>query len=407
MTATLIFTLILMILLATLLRQPMLLTPVYLLTGAWVIGRWWGRQALKQVVCSRTFVDRAFLNDKLTVKITVRNTGRLPVLWLRLHDSLHSGLGPPVFDRAISLRPFETREFEYVLLANKRGVYHVGPMSFVSGDVFGLGEPRREQYASSPLMVYPRVLSLEQLQLPSRQLLGALRHKQPIHEDPNRARGNRGYVSGDSLRRVDWKATAALGQLQVKQFEPSVSIEAMIALNLSREDYDRMSWIDGTELAIVTAASIANWLIERRQKVGLMINGTVSAAENFQLRGMPVSGLNVGAWLAPHSGRPHMIQLLERLALAQPIEGASFVAQLQRTIAKGNWGTTLIVITGQTNDALIHQLLDAQRRGLSPMLIACGYGAHFEPVQQRCATIGIPAYHVIRERDMRGVMTEK
>lgn len=382
MIGILVFTLILLVLLATLLRQPMLLTPAYLLVGAWVIGRLWGRRAMTQITCERRFVDRAFLNDKVIVRVTVRNHGRLPVLWLRIHDSLHSGLGPPVFDHAISLRPFETREFDYVLLANKRGMYHVGPLSIYSGDVFGMADPRRDQYAAAPLMVYPRVVPLEQLNLPSRQLLGALKHNQPIHEDPNRARGKRAYVSGDSLRRVDWKASAALGQLQVKQFEPSVSIEAMIVLNLTRTDYDRMAWIDGTELAIVTAASVANWLIERRQKVGMLVHGEAPAV------------------LPTRSGRAHMIQMLERLALAQATD-TPFMPNLQNSIAKGNWGTTLIVITGQASDAVIHQLLDAHRRGLSPLLIACGYGARFDMVSQQCAALGIPAYHVLRERDVR------
>ena len=400
MTGILIFTLVLLVLLATLLRQPMLLTPAYLLVGAWVIGRVWVRRAIRQVSCTRVFVDRAFLNDKINVRIAVRNNGRLPVLWLRLHDSLHSGLGPPVFDHAISLRPFETREFDYVLLANKRGSFHVGPLSFSTGDVFGLEEPHRQQFAASPLMVYPRVVPLEQLQLPSRQLMGALKYRQPIHEDPNRSRGKRAYVAGDSLRRVDWKATAMQGTLQVKQFEASVSIEAMIALNLSRSDYDRMAWIDGTELAIVVAASVANWLIERRQKVGLLIHSAPT--------GMGTSHAPAPApvWIPPRSGRPHMIQMLERLALAQPNEDTPFTEPLQRAIAKGNWGTTLIVVTGQANETLIHQLLDAQRRGLSPVLIACGYGTRFEAIQVHCAALGIPAYHVLRERDVRPALHE-
>lgn len=169
MIGILVFTLILLVLLATLLRQPMLLTPAYLFVGAWVIGRLWGRRAMAQIACERRFVDRAFLNDKVIVRVTVRNQGRLPVLWLRIHDSLHSGLGPPVFNSTISLRPFETREFDYVLLANKRGLYHVGPLSIYSGDVFGMADPRRDQYAAAPLMVYPRVVPLEQLNLPSRR----------------------------------------------------------------------------------------------------------------------------------------------------------------------------------------------------------------------------------------------
>lgn len=95
-----------------------------------------------------------------------------------------------------------------------------------------------------------------------------------------------------------------------------------------------------------------------------------------------------------------MIQILERLALAQSTD-TPFLPDLQNSIAKGNWGTTLIVITGQANDAVIHQLLNAHRRGLSPLLIACGYGARFDAVSQQCAALGIPAYHVLRERDVR------
>ena len=55
--------------------------------------------------------------------------------------------------------------------------------------------------------------SLTSLSLPSHSPLGTLRHTQPIFEDPSRVTGKRDYISGDSLRRVDWKATAATGRL--------------------------------------------------------------------------------------------------------------------------------------------------------------------------------------------------
>ena len=383
MTSVIVTAIAVLMLLAAFLREPALLTPVYLLLGAWLIGRIWGRRALSSVQFGRSFVNRAFLNDKINMHLRVHNAGRLPVVWMRLHDSLPVALGPPAFDYALSLRPNETREFDYTVQANKRGVFVIGPLSLQGGDVLGLAEAQKLQGEMAQLTVYPRVVSLPPLPLPSRTLLGALRHAQPIFEDPSRLRGKRDYANGDSLRRVDWKATAASGHMQIKLFEPSVTVEAMLVLNLNRGEYDRKTWIDGTELAIVVAASLGNWLIEHKQAVGLITNEKASCA-------LPV-----------RKGRAHFMRALENLAQATADDVAPLTEFLHTRLPSLGWGTTLIVITGKASDVLLDQLALAQRRGLSPVLIACGYGADFEHMQQRCLRLGIPAQHVFTERDVQ------
>jgi hypothetical protein len=107
------------------------------------------------------------------------------------------------------------------------------------------------------------------VRLPSRSPIGTLRHTQPIFEDPSRVRGKRDYTTGDSLRRVDWKATATTGRLQVKQFEPSIALETALFLNLNADEYLQRTRLDATELAIVIAARSPT---DRRQTpaVGLM-----------------------------------------------------------------------------------------------------------------------------------------
>ena len=96
------------------------------------------------------------------------------------------------------------------------------------------------------LTVYPRIVALNSIQIPSRSPQGTMRHTQPIFEDPTRVLGKREYVAGDSLRRVDWKSTAVTGRLQVKLFEPAISLETLIFLNLNAEDYHYRSRIDST-----------------------------------------------------------------------------------------------------------------------------------------------------------------
>ena len=397
MTGILLLAVVILVVLAAALREPSLLVPSYVLLGAWLIGRWWSQHALAALRFGRHFVHKAFLNDKVTVGITITNISRLPVTWLRLHDSLQVELGPPAFDYAISLRPKETRRFEYVIQAGRRGIYPIGPLTLTSGDILGLSEPRKVQGEVDWLTVYPRVVPLPAAQLPSRTLLGALKHHQPIFEDPSRLRGKREYSYGDSFRRVDWKATASSGRMQVKLFEPSVSLDVMLTLNLNRGEYDPTAWIDSTELAIVVAASLGNWLIEHKQSVGLMTNGLISKSATHA--GSPLPATRITA----RKGRAHFIQLLELLAQVRADETPPLHELLEQRRPHLAWGTTLIVITGRLSETLLNQLMLAQRHGISPVVVACGHGTYFEAMRQSCAAIGIPAYHVLYERDIRNL----
>ena len=137
--------------------------------------------------------------------------------------------------------------------------------------------------AQSPaehLVIYPRIVPFTSVEIPSHSPQGTLRHHLPLFEDPTRVFGKRGYLSGDSLRRIDWKASASSGRLQVKLFEPSIALETFIVLNLNAEDYYYRTRIDSTELAIVIAASVSNWIVGKKQMVGMMVNGRDPLADD-------------------------------------------------------------------------------------------------------------------------------
>jgi uncharacterized protein (DUF58 family) len=175
--------------------------------------------------------------------------------------------------------------------------------------------------------------------LPSHSPLGTLRHTQPIFEDPTRVMGKRDYVSGDSLRRVDWKATAVSGRLQVKQFEPSIALETVIILNLNAAEYEVQSRYDASELSIVIAASIANWVAGKKQAVGMAVNGAD-----------PLSDERRPAPLPARKGRQHLMRLLDVLARIKLAEaGSPLPEMLRRESVRLPWGTTLVIITGMAS----------------------------------------------------------
>ena len=107
--------------------------------------------------------------------------------------------------------------------------------------------------------------------------------------------------------------------------------------------------------------------------------------------------------IAAHKGRVHFIQLLELLAQVKADETPPLHELLEQRRPHLAWGTTLIVITGRLSESLLNQLMLAQRHGVSPVVVACGHGTYFEAMRPSCAALGIPAYHVLYERDIRSL----
>jgi uncharacterized protein (DUF58 family) len=375
---------------AILLREDFVLTLLYFLIGTYAVSRWWSARGLKSVKVSRAFTERAFLNDKVVIRLHVHNTGALPLPWLRLNDSLPTELaGAETFRKVISLGPRSQRTFEYTLQPPRRGYYQIGPLFLYSGDVLGMGEDHARQSAVDHLTVYPNIIPFASLDLPSRSPMGTLRHHQPIFEDPTRVRGKRDYVAGDSLRNVDWKATAMLNRLQVKQFEPSIALETALFLNLNTSDYYYRGSKDATELGIVVAASIANWVAARKQTVGFATNGTDM-----------LSGDGRAAVLAPAKGRGHLMRVLDVLARIQTNDNRSFLELLRQERVHRAWGTTMVLITGNADDALFDELFQTRRAGMNVVLILCGHVIEAKQIKSRAQHFGIPVHHFMSEQDL-------
>ena len=127
------------------------------------------------------------------------------------------------------------------------------------------------------LIVYPKVLPLTRLKLPTHSPQVVLATPTPLFQDPNRITGVRSYVQGDNPRHIHWPASATTGQVLVKQFQPAIARDTAIFLNLNRADYSqRRAQADvAIELAIVVAASLANHIvIVDNLAVGLSTSGT-------------------------------------------------------------------------------------------------------------------------------------
>src|SRR5262249_17430874 len=125
----------------------------------------------------------------------------------------------------------ESRTLQYKVQCHQRGYYQFGPILAETGDLFGLHRSYRLLTEPRFLMVYPKVLPLENYDIQSPRPIGEIRLAHRLFEDPTRTAGVRAFEHGDPINRIHWRASARTGLLQSKTFEPSCVAGATIVLD--------------------------------------------------------------------------------------------------------------------------------------------------------------------------------
>ncbi len=381
--------LLLLLAVAFLLRMDFVFYLVYVMAGAYALARWWTARSLPHLRVSRRFTDHIFVGEHARVTVAVQNLSRWPVPWLLFDETPPPNLGlSEAIRHVVTLQPRGRADFDYELRGDQRGYYQIGPGLVRLGDLFGFAETGGLFEESRHLTVYPRVIPLAHGELSSRSPHGTIKSRQHIFADPARVSGIRAYQSGDPLRSIDWKSSARVGNLQVKKYDPAVSLNTVIFLDLHSGAYSRHVRYSASEWGVVVAASLANYLISQRQPVGLACNGVD-----------PLTGAR--CWMIdPRPGRVHLMKLLEWLARVQLAETIPLNDWLPTATVGMAWGTTLIAVTPSGDEATCAALHRLRRAGLNPVLMAVEAHGQFGAVRERAGRLGIPAYQVPDERGL-------
>ncbi|GAA2008896.1 DUF58 domain-containing protein [Microbacterium ulmi] len=122
-------------------------------------------------------------------------------------------------------------EISYEVTGMRRGVHSVGPLSVTSTDPFGLARRSTVFGEQTKITVAPAVTDLPPLTDYAGEAGGTL------HTTTNQLGQGadnlvaRPYVSGDSMRRIHWRASAHQGSLMVRQEEQESTPEATVVLD--------------------------------------------------------------------------------------------------------------------------------------------------------------------------------
>lgn len=407
MTRTLNWLTVLLFIAAVWLRNPLLFLLAVLLALLAGMTALWDRYALAAVTYTRRILTpRLFVGEETDLIVEIVNAKPLPLAWLKAEDewpgeiTLQRGRlgyswkpGRRLLFNMVSLWLYERVRKQYRLRADQRGVLEFGPAELRSGDMFGFREQRQELTEPDLLIVYPKVVPVTALGLPAAHPFGDTKTLRRILEDPLRVSGVRSYLPGDSPRFIHWRATARRGDLQTKMFDPAAAHTTALFLDLHTLR-DRPGIIsDYLEYAISTAASLARWLLDAREAVGLYANGTWRNAEALTVR-------------LPPARRPaHWFDVLDRLAHLSGYPVGPLAALLHAELNTLPFGATIIAISAVPSEALYAALLDARRGGHPVALVAIGEEAPGDLPDEIAAFWigGHEAYRHLKELDLHAL----
>ena len=366
----------LLVLVGLLVSSGLLLVVGSMVAVVWVTARLWERYCFRKVSYERKVGRRrAFIGDSIDYSVSLTNDKPLPLIWVEAQDPFPEGLelqGAVIRGASLetnrhhsitaSLLPYQRATWNFKMRCARRGYHRIGPVRMRSGDIFGFSATETRLSAVNDVLVYPRVIDLEQLATPPQHPFGSSRGGLPLFHDTSRARGTRDYQPEDPLKHIDWKATARARRLQTRVFDPSVSMNIVVALNGSTSDY---VWL-GTNRRLferaVTAAASAVALADRRgYSYGLISNAVASYS---------------GKWLSVPVGASsqQLAMTLEALAMSAP-----YVVSMLPNVFRAErdnlpLGATVFFVTAALTDSIPEQLLVFSESGYRTSVLYAGDG---------------------------------
>ena len=264
---------------------------------------------------------RAFPEEKLWIKGRIENRKLLPV-WAGLDLPVPGGAAEDGgLHGETGVLPYEIIELSRSFAARRRGVFPLGPARVFAGDLLGLNIRSRNVPSEKELVVFPRMLDLVYPDIPFQEYFG-IHASKGLVEDPAWYAGTRDYSGNRPSKNIHWKASARLGKMQEKLFEPTSHRKVFFIFDI--RGFSRSGDGEGFERGLEIVASLAGRLMETGASFGF--------ASNARMIGGRSALLPVGR------GPAHLGQLLEMLARTEIVENEEIEEIMEEIASAGMAG---------------------------------------------------------------------
>lgn len=341
------------------------------------------------------------------VTLEVHNRGALPLV-CELHDlhpSTFAVRGQPV---PLRLRPGQWAELRYQLRPPTRGAFELAGTELLIRSPWGLWRERRRGGTAQTLRVYPNFAGISRyIALATDDRLGHM----GVRRHRRRGEGSdfhqlREYRVGDTLRQVDWKATARHRALIAREYQDERDQQVLFLIDCGRHmrhvDAGRVHLDEslnavlllayvglrqGDAVGFLTFAGEERWFPPR--KGTQVVNGLLDALYDLQSTTAPADYRAAASALLARQRRRALVVLITNTRDEDHADLEVAVRLLR---------TRHLVVVADLRETLLDELVAAPVRGLEQALT---FHAAEEYLARRRASHERLSYHGARLLDLR------
>ena len=216
---------------------------------------------------------RVLEGDRVRVTAVVTATGAVPLveLFAPLPSTTHVVAGSR---HAVFALPADDRVgWTYEIACPRRGALRLGTVHARSWDRAGLQTTEVVARDPTVVRVWPRLLPVRRMPRPRRTQTSAGNYVAATVGDGLEPGDIRPFVSGDSVRRVNWRASRRWSRLYVTQYHQERNADVVLMLDsLAEVGVASATTLD---VAVRAAASLAAAYLARKDRVGFIEYGGV------------------------------------------------------------------------------------------------------------------------------------
>ena len=325
--------------------------------------------AIGKLSYKREFSENAvFAGDSVYMTETVYNRTLFPLFFVDIEGYLYSGLaidgvkpkGKDMqhFVSRVHLLPFMQIKRTHKITCLRRGVFKLDTVSvFANGNAITFEAP-------ITLSVYPELMKTAPMLPTIATAIGEHITSRALISDPFSLSGIRDYRPGDTMRMINFKATARSAYsptaLKVNSYDFCQNYSFVVCLNFHVQWEERMELEEYERIMERGLSACATALSEASReggRIGFAANCECGEKERFLTYKM-------------NSGKHHFIDIMQCMAEMEFTDGMSFAALLDHYISLNTENTLYILVTTYTDKQIDAKITHLRKMGNNVKVIS-------------------------------------
>lgn len=307
------------------------------------------------IIATRQVPEQMGLGDKVPLTIRILNQYNFNVN-LAIYDVLPFQFQERDFIMEMELASGQDQQVSYSIIPFERGEYRFGKLYVYVSGFLGLIQKRCVYDVEAVSKVYPSILQMKKMELLALSRISTIEGIKKLRRIGHNYEFEqiKGYVQGDDIRSINWKATGKRHTIMVNQYQDERAQQVYLVIDKSRSMELRFNEMRYLDYAINSALVMANIALKKYDKAGLI---------TFSQK--------VGATLKAERSKIHLRKILEQLYREKPSELEADYDLLMKLTRKMLYGRSLILLYSnfESMDALNRVLPYLRRLNAHHLLV--------------------------------------